>query len=60
MAHLLGIESAIVGLPHGLLFRDRIYAGLIGKNRGAVIQDMLTKKEMKFMNAIEWRLQNIK
>ena len=53
MAHLLEIESGIVGLHHDLLTCDRIYVELIGKNRREVIQDMLTKKQMKFMKAMK-------
>ena len=53
MAHLLEIESGIVGLHHDLLMCDRIYVELIGENRREVIQDMLTKKQMKFMKAMK-------
>lgn len=53
MAHLLEIESGIVGLHHDLLMCDRIYVELIGENRREVIQDMLTKKQKKFMKAMK-------
>ena len=40
MAHLLEIESGIVGLHHDLLMCDRIFVELIGENRREVIQDI--------------------
>lgn len=52
MAHLLEIESGIVGLHHDLLMCDRIYVELIGENRREVIQNMLTKEQKKFMKAM--------
>jgi len=53
MAHLLEIESGIVGLHHDLLMCDRIYVELIGENRHKVIQNMLTKEQKKFMKAMK-------
>ena len=53
MAHLLEIESGIVGLHHDLLMCDRIYVELIGENRSEVIEDMMTKEQIKFMKAMK-------
>ena len=53
MAHLLEIESGIVGLHHDLLMCDRIYVELIGEKRPEVIQNMLPKKQQKFMKAMK-------
>ena len=53
MAHLLAIESGIVGLHRNLLVCDRIYVELIGENRREVIQTMLTKEQKKFMKAMK-------
>lgn len=53
MAHLLAIESGMIGLHHDLLLCDRIYVELIGENRPEVIQNMLTKKQKKFMKAMK-------
>lgn len=53
MAHLLEIESGIVGLHHDLLMCDRIYVELIGENRSEVIESMMTKDQKKFMKAMK-------
>jgi len=53
IAHLFEIESGIVGLHHDLLMCDRIYVELIGENRRDVIQNMLTKKQKKFMKSMK-------
>ena len=53
MAHLLEIESGIVGLHHDLLMCDRIYVELIGQNRTEVIASMMTKEQKKFMKAMK-------
>ena len=53
MAHLLQIESGIVGLHRALLLCDRIYVELIGENRREVIESMLTKEQTKFMKAMK-------
>jgi hypothetical protein len=49
MAHLLGIDSGIVGLHRNLLICDRVFVELIGENRREVIENMLTKEQKKFM-----------
>lgn len=53
MAHILEIESGMIGLHHDLLLCDRIYVELIGENRREVIQNMLTKEQKKFMKAMK-------
>ena len=53
MAHLLEIESGIVGLHHDLLICDRIYVELIRENRSEVIESMLTKEQKQFMKAMK-------
>lgn len=53
MAHLLEIDSGIVGLHHDLLMCDRIYVELIGKNRSEVIESMMTKAQKKFMKSMK-------
>jgi len=53
MAHLLEIESGIIGLHHDLLMCDRIYVELIGQNRTEVIASMMTKEQKKFMKAMK-------
>lgn len=53
IAHLLEIDSGIVGLHHDLLMCDRIYVELIGKNRREIIENMMTKAQQKFMKAMK-------
>ena len=53
MAHLLEIESGMVGLHRSLLICDRIFVELIGENRGDVIGCMLTKEQTAFMKAMK-------
>jgi hypothetical protein len=53
MAHLLAIDSGIVGLHRSLLICDRLYVELIGENRPTVIEGMMTKEQQKFMKAMK-------
>ena len=53
MAHLLEIDSGIVGLHRNLMMCDRIYVELIGENRSEVIESMMTKDQKKFMKAMK-------
>ncbi len=53
MAHLLEIDSGMVGLHQSLLICDRIYVELIGENRREVVENMLTKEQKKFMKAMK-------
>ena len=53
MAHLLEIDSGIVGLHRNLMMCDRIYVELIGENRSETIESMMTKDQKKFMKAMK-------
>ena len=53
MAHLLEIDSGIVGLHRNLMMCDRIYVELIGENRSETIESMITKEQKKFMKAMK-------
>lgn len=53
MAHLLEIDSGIVGLHRNLLICDRIYAELITENRREVLDEMLSKEQIKFMKQMK-------
>lgn len=52
-AHLLEIESGMVGLHRNLLICDRIYFELITENRPDVVDGMLTKEQKKFMKSMK-------
>ena len=53
MAHLLEIDSGMVGLHKNLLICDRIYVELIGESRREVVENMLTKEQKNFMKAMK-------
>lgn len=53
MAHLLEIDSGIVGLHKNLLICDRLYIELIGECRRDVIVNMLTKEQKNFMKSMK-------
>ena len=53
MAHLLALDSGMVGLYRGMLICDRMYVELIGKHRRDVVERMLTKEQKKFMIAMK-------
>ena len=53
MAHLLAIDSGMVGLHRNLLICDRIYIELLGECRRDVIEGMMTKEQVKFMKAMK-------
>ena len=53
MAHLLSIESGMVGLHRSLLICERIYVELITQNRREVIEEKLTKNLQAFMKAMK-------
>ncbi len=53
MAHLLSIESGMVGLHRSLLICDRMFIELIGENRSGVIGNMLSKEQKQFMKAMK-------
>lgn len=53
MAHLLEIESGIVGLYRAQMTADRIYIELISECRKDVVDGMLTKEQKQFMTAMK-------
>ena len=53
MAHLLSIESGMVGIHRSLLVCERIYVELITQNRREVIDEKLTKNLQSFMKAMK-------
>lgn len=53
MAHLLEIDSGIVGLHRDLLMCDRVYMELIRESSREVIENMLTKEQKKFMKSMK-------
>ncbi len=52
MAHLLEMDSAIVGLHRSLMICDRIYIELITKNRRDVLDGFLSKEQKKLMKSM--------
>ncbi len=52
MAHILKIESGMIGLHRNLVICDRIYYELIHENRPEVIASFYTKEQQKFMKAM--------
>lgn len=53
IAHLLEIDSGIVGLHRSLMICDRMYCELIRDNRKETVDGMLTKEQTKFMKAMK-------
>lgn len=53
MAHMLDIDSGMVGVHRGLLTCDRMYVELITENRRAVLDGMLTKEQRKFIKQMK-------
>ena len=53
MAHMLGIDSGMVGLHRNLLICDRMYIELIKENRREVLDGMLDKEQEKFMKSMK-------
>lgn len=53
MAHLLEIESGIVGLHRAQMITDRMFIELIGENRKDVVDAMLTKEQKQIMKAMK-------
>lgn len=53
IAHLLKIDSGIVGLHRSLMICDRVYCELIRGNRKESLDEMLTKEQLKFMKAMK-------
>ena len=50
---LLKMDTAIIGLHRNLLICDRIYCELISKNRRDKLDEMLDKKQKKFMKTMQ-------
>lgn len=53
MDRLMATESAIVGLHRGLMICDRVYCGLIRKDRRDLTDKLLDKQQKKFMKAMK-------
>lgn len=53
IAHLLEIDSGIVGLHRSLMICDRMYCEMISNNRKEILDEMLTKEQTKFMKAMK-------
>lgn len=53
MAHMLAIDSGMVGLHRSLMICDRMYVELITENRRQVLDSMLTKEQKKFMKSMK-------
>ena len=51
IAHLLEIDSGIIGLHRNLMICDRMYCELIHDNRKEILEEMLTREQIKFMKA---------
>ena len=56
MAHMLEIESGMVGLHRNILICDRIYVELIHQNRREVVEEKLTKNLQSFMKTMKGTL----
>ena len=52
MAHILSIESGMIGLHRNLVICDRMYHELIHENRFEVVASFYTKEQQKFMKAM--------
>lgn len=53
MAHMLEIDSGMIGLYRGLMTCDRMYVELIAKNRSSILNGMLDKEQKKIMKAMK-------
>ena len=53
MAHMLSIDSGMVGLHRNLMICDRIYIELITENRKEIIDEMLNNEQKKFMKQMK-------
>ena len=52
LAHILDIETGIIGLHRNLVICDRMYCEMIHENRQDVLQRLYTKEQKKFMKAM--------
>lgn len=53
IAHLLEIDSGIIGLHRSMMICDQMYCELIRDNRKDILEEMLTKEQIKFMKAMK-------
>ena len=53
MAHLLEIDSGMVGVHRNLVICDRMYFELIGRNRREVLDGFYTKEQQSFMKSMK-------
>lgn len=53
IAHLLEIDSGIIGLHRSLMICDRMYCEMISNNRKELLDEMLTKEQTNFMKAMK-------
>ena len=53
MAHILEIESSMVGLHRNMMICDRMYIELISGNRRDVLERMFTPEQKKFMKSMK-------
>lgn len=53
MAHLLDIDSGMVGLHRNLMLCDRMFFELITENRREILDEMLNKEQKKFMRSMK-------
>ena len=53
IAHFLEIDSGIIGLHRSLMICDRMYCELIQDNCKEILEEMLTKEQIKFMKAMK-------
>lgn len=52
MAHILKIDSGMIGLHRNLVICDRMYFEMIHENRQDVLEQFYTKEQKKFMKAM--------
>jgi len=53
MAHILEIESGMIGIHRNLVICDRLYHELIHDNRPEVLASFYTKEQQKFMRSMQ-------
>ncbi len=53
MAHLMSIDTAMMGLHKGLMICDQIYLELMGQNRAEVLEGFLTKEQLALMKSMK-------
>lgn len=53
IAHMLEIDSGMIGLHRNLLICDRMYVELVTENRREVLDKLLDKEQKKFMKSMK-------